>query len=106
TESDESDWTAVTASNGGSINPLSAPDFVDLSVGQTYRDWSPFAKNYRFPCISLDDMKFDHMAAQQLVKHVNKAKEITDEVFSNRVRYEYARLVPQIIASPGFGAGI
>src|SRR5690606_13647042 len=37
---------------------------------------------------------------------VNKAKEITDEVFSNRVRYEYARLVSQIIASPGFGAGI
>lgn len=106
TGSDESDWDAVTASNGSTINPLSLPDFTDLSWGQTYTEWSPYAKNYRTPCIALDDLRFDNMAAKQLGATVEQLKGVTKEMWANRARYEYARLVPQITARPGFGSGI
>lgn len=105
TGSAEADWTQVTASNGSTINPLSAPTLTALTWGQSYTNWNPSYKGYLTPCISLDDLKFDHMVTEQITQTVNQLTQVTDEVLSNRYRYEHARLMPQISARPGFGTG-
>lgn len=105
TASAESDWTDITASNGSTINPLSAPTLTALTWGQTYTNWNPKYKGYITPCISLDDLKFDHLVAQQIGGTVNQLTQVTDEVLSNRARYEAARLMPQIAARPGYVNG-
>ncbi len=99
----ESDWTAVTASNGSSTNPLSIPQLTALTWGQSYTNWSPSYKGYITPCISLDDLKFDHMVAEQVSRTVEQLTQVTDEVLSNRYRYEHARLMPQVACRPGWG---
>ena len=103
TGSAEDDWTAVTASAGGVINPLSAPTINDVNWGQSYTNWSPYYKSYKTPCIALDDLRFDHEVATQLKATVNMLSELTSEWNSNRARYEAARLMPQVSSRPGFG---
>jgi len=103
--SSEGDWSAITASSGASINPLSAPTLTALQWGQSYTNWSPSYKGYITPCISLDDLKFDHQVVEQVSRVVEQLTQVTDEVLSNRYRYEHARLMPQISCRPGFGTG-
>lgn len=103
TGSNEGDWSAVTASNGSSINPLSAPTLTALQWGQSYTNWAPSYKGYITPCISLDDLKFDHMVTEQVSRVVEQLTQVTDEVLSNRYRHEHARLMPAISCRPGFG---
>lgn len=104
TGSAENDWTAVTASSGGVINPLSAPTISDLTWGQTYTNSTPAYKSYKTPCISLDDLRFDHDVAAQLTATKNQLVQLTAEWTANRKRYEAARLMPQIVSRPGFGS--
>jgi hypothetical protein len=103
TASAEDDWTAVTASAGGVINPLSAPTITDLTWGQNYTNWAPSYKSYKTPCISLDDLRFDTDVATQLTATVNQLSQLTAEWNGNRARYESARLMPQISCRPGYG---
>lgn len=99
----EADWTAISASSGGVINPLSAPDFTDLTWGQSYRNWAPSEKAYRTPCISMDDLRFDSDVAQQLTATVDQLAQLTAEWNGNRARAEMARLMPMASARPGYG---
>lgn len=103
TGSAEDDWASVAQSSGGVINPLSAPTISDVEWGQSYTNWSPKYKSYKTPCISLDDLRFDHLVKEQLTKTVNQLTQLTSEWNSNRARYEAARLMPQTSCRPGFG---
>lgn len=102
TGSAEDDWTDITASAGGVINPLSAPTIADISFGQTYQNWNPQYKAYKTQCISLDDLRFDYEAERQLTATVSQLARTTAEWNGNRARYEAARLMPQVAARPGF----
>lgn len=103
TGSAEDDWAAISASSGGVINPLSAPTIGDLTWGQSYANWAPKYKSYKTPCISLDDLRFDHDVVSQLTATVNQLSQLTAEWNGNRARYEAARLMPQISCRPGYG---
>lgn len=107
TASAETDWTSLTTASRTSLgyNALSAPTLTALTWGQTYTSWNPAYKGYITPCISLDDLKFDHMVTEQITQTVNQLTQVTDEVLSNRARYECARLMPQISCRPGFVNG-
>lgn len=103
TGSAEDDWAAVSASANDVINPLSAPTISDVTWGQSYTNWAPKYKSYKTPCISLDDLRFDHDVTAQLTATVNQLSQLTAEWNGNRARYEAARLMPQISSRPGFG---
>lgn len=103
TYNDQGSWNNITASDGTTTNPLSQPTLTQLNWGQSYTSWNPQYQGYLTPCISLDDLKFDHNVVDQVTKTVAQLTQVSDEIFSNRARYECARIMPQISARPGFG---
>lgn len=103
TYDDQGSWTAITASNGSTINPLSLPAFTDLAWGQSYTNWSPYMNSYRTQCVSLDDFKFDHEITKQVQATVDQLALVTSEIMANRARYESARLMPAVSINPGYG---
>lgn len=101
----ETDWSDVSTSDSdqGGTNPGCTPAPTALEWGQSYTAWNLKTKSYMTPCLCLDDLKTSFQIQSQVEKTVEALTQVTDAVFANRARYEYARLVPKLSATPGWG---